>query len=198
MVQAKMFLVALVLTMPSLAFAQAEDAPFTGPYIGADAGVAEHHFSLEETDLSTGQTKVQSHRAWGPGGSVFGGYDVAISPNVRIGAELGLVAGGDNPVARPNSGGRFSMYPQWGYRVTGRLGYVASETLMGYASFGYGGNHYRIENTAGVTGAHRWNSSFTVGGGAEYRLSPRIGIRADFRHLDNASNNFMLGAAIRL
>ena len=185
--------------MPVAARAQSStDArPFTGVYAGPEIGALEHHYYLEETDLRTGATDGRYYRDWDVGGGAFAGYDFALAKRIRIGAEASVNLGGGSPVAQFADGTRFSQHPRFGLRGTARLGYVVSNRLLAYATFGYGGQRYRIGNSAGVRDTTDWGSSFTVGGGLEYRLARHVGVRLDFEHLDNSSNSVLLGIPLR-
>ncbi|WP_157084732.1 hypothetical protein [Sphingomonas pituitosa] len=44
---------------------------------------------------------------------------------------------------------------------------------------------------------HGWSSSFVVGGGAEWRVADRVGLRLDYAHVDNSSHQVMLGVPVR-
>jgi outer membrane immunogenic protein len=172
------------------------DAPFTGPYAGAEAGIVEHHFYLE---TSVGGTLVDEryHRSWGVGGGAFAGADFAVSASLRLGVEAGVTVGGaDNRAAFP-AGASLELDPKYGYRLTVRGGVVVGSDLLLYASGGYGGNSYRVSNSAGVANVDQSGSSFIVGGGAEYRLSPRVALRLDFKHVDNQSNQLLIGIPVR-
>lgn len=175
---------------------QARNAAFTSGYAGAEIGAHEHHFFIEVSDPAGGPVEGRYYRAWGIGGGAFAGYDVAVAPRVRIGGEVGISLGGDNPVARFDAG-TYSQHPQWGYRATAKIGYLIGKRTLAYGTFGYGGHRYRIDNDAGVLDAHEWGSSFTIGAGVEYRLSNRAGLRLDFRHLDNSMSHILIGVPVR-
>jgi outer membrane immunogenic protein len=174
-------------------------APFTGAYAGPEAGAHEHHFYLRVTDLRTGETNGRYYRGWGVGGGAFIGYDFEVSSRVRGGIEAGVSLGGNNPVARFSDGTDYSQHPRYGLRATGKVGYLLSDRLLAYGTFGYGGHRYRITGTATVTDspANGWGSSFTIGAGFEYRASDRMGVRLDFRHLDNQMSHLLIGLPIR-
>lgn len=173
------------------------NAAFTGTYAGPELGAHEHHFYIEQTNLETGETRGRYYRAWGVGGGAFAGYELPIARRLRLGVEAGISLGGNAPVYRVANGASYSQQPQWGLRATGRVGYVLGDKLLAYGTFGYGGHRYRLENTAGVTDTHNWGSSFTIGAGFEYRASRRIGVRLDFRHLDNSMSHILVGIPIR-
>ena len=171
--------------------------PFAGAYAGPEGGAHEHHFYIERRDGTTGVTDGRYYRAWGIGGGAFTGYDLPLTTRIRIGVEASLSVGGEAPVARFADGTSYARHPQWGLRGTARAGYVLGDRLLAYGTFGYGGHHYRVDNKAGVTASHDWGSSFTIGAGLEYRVSPRMGVRLDFRHLDNAMSHILIGVPIR-
>lgn len=170
---------------------------FTGTYAGPEIGAHEHHFFIEQTNLDTGETRGRYYRAWGFGGGAFVGYDLPVAARVRLGVEVGISLGGNAPVFRDEQGGVYARDPRWGLRGTGRVGYVLGDRVMAYGTFGYGDHRYRTENSAGVTDTFDWDGSFTIGAGIEYRASPRIGVRLDFRHLDNSMSHILVGVPIR-
>jgi outer membrane immunogenic protein len=172
-------------------------APFTGLYAGPEAGGHEHHFYLEVTDPGTGETRERYYRGWGLGGGAFIGRDFALSPRLRAGIEAGISLGGNNPVARFSDGTDYTQHPRYGLRITGKAGYLLSERLIAYGTLGYGGHRYRLAGSAIVGNAQEWGSSFTIGAGLEYRATDRVGIRLDFRHLDNQMSHLLVGLPVR-
>jgi outer membrane immunogenic protein len=172
-------------------------APFTGAYAGPEAGLHEHHFYLNVTDLRSGETKGRYYRGWGIGGGAFIGYDFPVSTRLRGGVEAGVSLGGNNPVARFADGTDFTQHPRYGYRAAGKVGYLLSDRLMAYGTLGYGGHRYRLGGTATVSQSNKWGSSFTIGAGFEYQASDRTGVRLDFRHLDNQMSHLLIGVPVR-
>jgi outer membrane immunogenic protein len=169
--------------LAAAAAAQPADPAFTGTHAGGEAGVVEHHFFLGT--LSGGTTiDRRYHRSRGAGGGVFAGHDLAVSPRLRVGAVFA-------------NGTSLALKPRYGYRLTLRGGAVVGSGLLVYATGGYGGNRYRIGDSAGVTDVHEWGSSFVVGAGAEYRLSRRAGLRLDYKHVDNQTHHFFVGVPVR-
>ncbi|RDE06917.1 outer membrane protein [Sphingomonas aracearum] len=183
--------------------AHAQDRPFTGPVVGIEGGYLEHHFSLEFEQRDAADTLVarqsRYYRSHGVGGGVFGGYDWAISDRGRLGLELGATAGGDTNTADLGSFGSLSLKPRFGASAAVRAGYVLAPSAMVYAAAGYGGNAYRVRDTArlGNSAELEWGSSFLVGAGAEFRLADRIGLRVDGRHVDNQTWRVFVGVPIR-
>ena len=193
-------LAAIVALCPTAVAATSEQRASTlvGTYAGVEAGAHEHHFFIEETDLRSGQTNGRYYRAWGLGGGAFVGHDLAVADGVRVGVEAGISIGGNNPVARFSDGTTYTQHPRYGYRATSKVGYLFTDRLLAYGTFGYGGHRYRLDGTAVVAGAEGWRSSFTIGAGFEYQLSPKAGLRLDFRHLDNSMSHILVGVPVRL
>ena len=187
--------VALAAGWPAATLAR-DARPFEGAYAGPEIGAHEHHFYIETTDLATGDMRGRYYRAWGVGGGAFAGYDLAAGDTVRIGAEAEISLGGATN-RLDGFGGTFAQHPRYGYRLAGRVGRVFGRRTMVYGSLGYGGHRYRIEDSIGVEDAREWQSSFVVGGGIAYRVSPRIDVRLDFKHLDNSMSHILLGMPIR-
>jgi outer membrane immunogenic protein len=180
----------------SAAAAAPADAAFTGPYAGAEAGSIEHHYFLETTSGTTILNRGY-RRAWGEGGGFFAGYDVALAPRLRVGAEAALVLGGATNRTDFANGTSLSLKPRYGYRLTLRGGGLLTSRLFAYAIGGYGGHRYRLSNSAGVIGIEDSGNSFVVGVGAEYRLARRVGLRFDYKHLDNQTHEFLVGVPVR-
>lgn len=184
---------------PAGALAQA-DAPrpgFTGGYAGPEAGLHEHHVYLEQAATAASPAQARYYRGWGVGGGAFGGYDLAVTPRIRIGVEAGVSLGGVGPKAYFPQGSYYIARPRYGLRATGRAGYLVTSRLMAYGSFGYGAHRYRLRTSGDIANVDEWGSSFTIGGGVDYRIGARVGVRLDFRHLDNQMSHLLIGVPIR-
>lgn len=173
------------------------DHAFVGVYAGPEAGLHEHHVYIDETDVATGETRGRYYRAWGFGGGAFAGGDLALTQRIRVGVEGGVSVGGRGPRADFADGSFYAARPRYGFRATAKAGYVLAPRLLAYGTFGYGGHRYRVRASADFGRPDDWGSSFTVGGGAEYRLSRQVGVRIDFRHLDNQMSHLLVGLPIR-
>jgi outer membrane immunogenic protein len=176
----------------------AQEAAFTGAHAGLEAGVLEHHYGIivEEDGIVV---RDEYQRSWGVGGGIFAGYDMEVSPRIRVGTEASLVAGGETNTARiVQNGTELSLSPRWGYRLTGRAGLLVQSNLLVYALGGFGGHRYELRsNSAGVENPPVDGDSFIIGGGIEYRASRRMSLRFDFKHLDNQTNQFFIGIPVR-
>ncbi len=199
MKQIQAVLAALIMIAPAAAIGQAQRPMnnFTGVYAGPEFGAHEHHFYIKQTDPRTNQSSGRYYRGWGVGGGAFAGYDLAAGERVRLGVEAGVSVGGNNPVARFSDGTSFTQHPRYGYRATAKAGYLLDDRLLAYGTLGYGGHRYRLRGTTFVEGARQWQSSFTIGAGFQYRLSDRVDLRLDFRHLDNSMSHLLIGIPVR-
>jgi len=177
--------------------ATAQDA-FTGPHIGAAITAVEHHFVLEETAFPSGDTRRFNVNRWGPGGQVFAGYDLAVSPRLILGIEGAFDLGGRTAIER-NEFYVSGIRPRYGFSATARAGFVATPRVMLYVGGGYGGHNYRVIDSDPIPGQGDLSRtrSFVLRGGSEYRLTQHVGIRAEFEHLDGTRNSFMFGLPIR-
>ncbi|WP_230772787.1 outer membrane protein [Sphingomonas sp. Leaf4] len=169
---------------------------FTGGYAGAEIGVQEHHFDLEITVPLFNVTETNTYRSRGVAGGAFAGFDLAVAPRVRLGAEAAIGTGGTQATARL-PGGVYAEDPQWNYRVGGRAGYVIGDHALVYATLGYGAHRVRVTDDFAVEGASDWSHSVTYGGGIEVRASRRIGVRLDYRELAGVNRTLMLGVPVR-
>lgn len=176
--------------------APAVEVAFTGVYAGLEAGVRQHRFELELTEPRFGTTETRRYDATGFGGGAFAGYDLALAPRIRLGVEAALVAGGGSPVARVN-GRSYREEPQWGYRVSGRAGYVVGDRVLVYAAAGYGAERHDFRDGLGISGADHWSNGVSYGGGVEYQVSRRVGVRLDYRELGGVSRALTLGVPVR-
>ena len=137
------------------AFAQ-DAAPFTGARIGATLGWDTAH----------------GHDGFTYGGSI--GYDKAIAPKITLGAEATFedsTAKGDGIRASRD------------LAISGRLGYVLTPKLLGFAKVGYDTTRFDI---AGV--GHDNLEGVRYGAGLEYAVTPRTYISTEYRRTEYEGN----------
>lgn len=172
---------------------------FSGPYVGAAVGAVDHHFVAEEQN-GAGKTRRFNVTRWGLGGELFGGFDLAVAPRLRLGAE-GQIEGGGRTAVEQNSSYTLGIRPRYGFSISAHAGYVASPRLLVYAGAGYGQHYYRAfaaGNAApSALAGLDLTRSFILRGGAEMRMTRATGIRLEFEHLDGTRNQFMIGVPIR-
>lgn len=180
--------------------AVAQEEPFTGPYVGAGVGAANHYLAFLVSSPGMPDSRLDIKR-WGLAGEAFAGFDLAIAPRIRIGVEGQFEFGGRSAVAQTQDF-TIGRKPRYGFSASIRAGYVMTPKFLIYAGAGYGEHRYRpiaggpaVEPEA-LVGLDR-NASFVLRGGGEFRLSRSAGLRLEFEHLDGGRNQFMLGVPIR-
>lgn len=183
----------------SPAFAGPETAPFTGPKIGVDLG---YDFNNPGAVLP-GTTTQTREAAAGPSIRGFAGYDMALDPAIIVGIEAGIGAGGHESTL-PFAGGATSISPGLTYDLTGRAGFVPAKGLLLYGRAGVRWLRTSTETESTtpsqvVAENRRTNSGLTYGLGAEYALSSKISMRAEFNRTrfnrDLSQNKVSVGAA---
>lgn len=190
-------LLALVTIASCGSTARAQDA-FTGPHFGVGVTAVDHHFVLEETTFPSGESRRFNVTRWGPGGQIFAGYDLAVSPRVLLGLDGAFAFGGRSAVER-NEFYTSGIAPRYGFSASARAGFAVTPRLMLYAGGGYGGHNYRVIDSQPAPGGDDLSRtrSFVLRGGSEYRLIRNFALRAEFEHLDGTRNSFILGGPIR-
>lgn len=192
----KLFLFCGVLSLSSIASAEEDADNFIGPLIGVEAGLVQHHFSLEITRPGS-PVQIESTKSYAIGAAGFAGYDVKIGSNLIVGAEASLHVGGKAALTTlPPLIARIGIDPKLGYSLTGRIGYAANDKVLLFGRAGYG-----IHNYSNPDPTNRFpignNKSFILGAGAEYRVSKKLAARLDLRHLDNSRNEILVGVLTR-
>ncbi len=198
----RVLLVAFMACVPNLAHADDADE-YAGLTLSASAGVVQHHFTVTEN----GQDR--EAKGTGFGGAATLGYSIPVGSRVLVGAEASVHFGGKRAETRIQTiQGQFIQFgidPRYGWSAVGKLGYAISPTVMVFGSAGYGEHRYNLIGTTlspqgGIIPAipsKTTNSSFVLGGGAEYRIGPKVSLRADLRHLDGSRNEVLFGVQTR-
>ena len=192
---AALFLLTCIAAAP--AAAQSIDAEsFGGGTLAISGGLVQHHFTPTENGDD------REVEGWGAGGAVTFGYMAPIGSRVLVGVEGSYHFGGvaAETLIANGQGARFGIDPRYGFSGVARLGYVVAPDVMVFGAAGYGEHRYREILPTGpvsITSDLTRNSSFVLGAGAEYRLSRRLSIRADARHLDGTRNEALVGLQVR-
>lgn len=164
--------------------AAAQEAPFTGPRVGVEAGY-DHIRSGSTEDVDTDRDLKQSIDGVAYSGVI--GYDAAVSPNVRIGAEASYgdsSASWDNDNQEPNVFNLGRVEAGREFYVGGRVGYVTSPDLMLYVKGGYTNQRFNFEGTDGTVDAGQRldTDGYRVGAGAEYAFSNNMYGGLEYRY----------------
>lgn len=177
---------AVLLLLPAAAFA-VYPGQWTGPYVGAHAGL--NNSSLDN---------FSSENAFTAG--IFAGYDVQLSRNIVLGGDIFYDWNQD-------TGHELCMQGQCGnvnfgsnvYGVDGRLGFPMGNNsqFMPYVKVGYA--HLKVSGDASGS-----DNGWRLGGGLEWRLTPNVSVIFQYMHekygedVGNWKNdNFTAGVGFR-
>lgn len=139
------------------ALAQDESGTFTGPRLG----------------VTTGYDKMQ-----GQDGVTYGvaaGYDLAVTPKIRAGVEVGLADSttefGGTDASRDLS-------------ASVRLGYTMTPKVLAFGKVGYASSRFEESGTGNGAGFE----GVRYGGGVEYAVSPKTYISAEYQRTEYEQN----------
>lgn len=200
-------LVAAAATGPALA-----ETAFDGPYVGAVAGLQAHSQNRARTEGTAGflalpgsvrpAFQTMDHNEGWQGG-IVAGYN-ASSGKLVYGVEadfvIGNVKGSSSFVGAPipglaPNGLTTSANSRLGNRASlrARLGYAPTEKLMLYTTGGLAIGDTRASASVLVNGApgvgwfgeaENTQTGYTVGGGAEFKLTKTVALRAEYLFTD--------------
>ena len=157
------------------ASAQTGAPTFTGPHVGGSIGLNK---ATDKNVLpgpgDTGARKksvILGARA---------GYDLPISEQAIVGAEIGIGTGGRDLVTR-NGGTTYRTDPGFTLDATARLGFKPYEQLLLFGKAGWAMQRVTVGRTTGNTTVSTRSTEHGLlwGVGAEYALTPKVALRAD-------------------
>jgi len=162
------------------ASAQTESPTFTGPRVGASIGLNKG----ADKNVLPGPGETGSRKK---GVIVRGtvGYDVPLSEKLIVGAEIGAATGGRDIVTKNGTSG-YRTDPGFTLDASGRLGVKPSEQLLLFGKAGWAMQRVTTDRTSRSGAATATVTTkgtehgFLWGAGAEYALTPRTSLRADF------------------
>lgn len=171
---AQIFARALVAGSALVAAAGAMAAePFSGPYIGAEAGWQQDKL---RSSITTGGTTLSADddvSSFAYGGQL--GYDFKLSPSFVIGAEAHLT--GDSGKIRV---GNASADAGRTFGLTARAGVLATPQTLVYAKGGWVNGRFTFND--GVDSASQNRDGWTLGGGVEQMLTENVSARVEYRY----------------
>lgn len=159
--------------------------PWAGLYIGGSAGLG----AGDANDIVSADRNSGDHRFNGPVLGAHVGYNWLIGPFL-LGLEAGINGADLEGGARWDSVNRISTHVDWYATAVGRVGYAQGTWLV----YGFGGAAWGSvdKETRGDNGEGAVLSidvaGWTAGFGAEYALSPRWSLRAEYSHVDFGSS----------
>jgi outer membrane immunogenic protein len=146
-------LAAIAIAAP--AFAQ-DAAPFTGARIGA----------------TLGWDKAHGQDGFTYGGAI--GYDKLVAPKITVGAEATF----EDSTAKGDG-----IHASRDVAISGRVGYVLTPKLLGFAKVGYDTTRFDIAGAG-----HTNLEGVRYGGGLEYAVTPRTYISTEYRRTEYEDN----------
>lgn len=153
-------LAAVAAVSASPAFAAAD----AGPYVG----VAVTH------DNVGGTGDFEGIGANGVGGSVFAGYNLALSPSVFAGVEANFdLSSADIDAA--------DIKADHAYGISGRLGFRPSDNVALYGRVGYQRGRLTTDNNL-PTETHLGADGLRLGAGVEANVSGNVAVRVEYNH----------------
>ncbi len=155
---------------------------WTGAYVGAAVG---YGWGTTDIRTDTGRTKRDTD---GFTGSLYAGYNYAVTPNWIVGAETDVsLAGGDD-----FNVGRTRVETETSFMGTARarVGYAFDNFLV----YGTGGLAYG-QGKAKFNGGSDDNLhvGFAVGGGVEAALTQNIVARAEYLYINTSEETYNVG-----
>lgn len=176
---------------PDLASIEAADAAWSGFYTGFGFGVTNGADSVDIFSQG-GKGSGLVGTVDGDPQSVFGtaelGYDFQFGPVVMgVGANYDLSLGGKSSVDDSVSPSEIRQSLGDGWGVGARLGYLATNDLLLFASLGYGGQRLTIDavdtNSPDTAASNTYDlAALYLGAGVEMRLTESLSVKAEYRY----------------
>ena len=170
-------------------------ASWTGGYIGAFGA----YTTNSTVTIGYSGVNYPDSNLTGLGGGVQAGYDYQMETSV-VGAAVEFNASGANDswsgtISGTSVSDSYTMPTTWVAR--GRLGLLASDKTLIYATAGYAYGQRKASITIGGTNYNDTEnqSGYLVGGGLEYRITPQLSAFAEYRYYGFNAANYTLGAA---
>lgn len=136
-----------------------------GPYVGV--GVTLDNYGTTGGNEGLGMS--------GVGGTVYGGYNMPLTPKVWAGVEANF----DIASADADYGG-YKVKADHSYGIAGRLGYNVSDSTAVYGKVGY--QRGRLTDTDGIDKSRSNRDGLRLGGGVETALTEKVGLRLEYNH----------------
>lgn len=174
----------IMLAVASPAFAD----EFEGPFVGAATGYSRDEVGPELGDGIALPAELTRDAAFF---QLFGGYDFAVAPRVRLGIEAAFGLGADDALRLRDPAGSITLDPEYSFEVSGRAGYLASDKALLYVRAGYQNSRFEatLAQTGSATARDKDNADgWLAGGGLEYAFSDALRSRIEYRYSDLGSN----------
>lgn len=180
--------------------ALAQDAnTFNGFFVGVQGGWQDDRASVTVTDGALSYKDGISQSGFAYGGQV--GYDMRVGSGVVIGGEVALSGRSgaydltnffdgidpDYEIGTPGNPVRWTQGLTVG--VTGRVGYLVSNTGLAYVRGGYTNTSYIIRDNDYSESTSR--GGFQIGAGYEQYITSNISLRLEYAYSQYGTNNLL-------
>lgn len=162
---------------------------WNGAYLGLEAGYG--WGSIKQPYGDVGGPIVSTEANASQGGGVVGGYmgyNWLFAPSWLVGVEGNMdwsgISGDDN-----GSAGDINAFDQqWEGSLRGRLGYLATPSVLLYMTGGYSWMDASLKAKTALPESHTATfDGWTLGGGAEWEIDPSMALRLQYRYTDYTS-----------
>lgn len=166
---------------------QAAAETFNGPYVGVTAGW--NRAEVADRTLNALAIDAEATRDSAVVG-IYGGYNYKVLDNVVLGVEAGFSTAIDDNVRAESLGRTLNVDPRYSFDLSARAGYLVNSKTLVYARGGYANQRIRntLETDSGAVRSSDNLDGWTVGGGVEYAITPKISARAEYRYSDFGQN----------
>lgn len=160
---------------------------FNGPYVGVTAGW--NRAEVADRTLNALAIDAEATRDSAVVG-IYGGYNYKVLDNVVLGVEAGFSTAIDDNVRAESLGRTLNVDPRYSFDLSARAGYLVNSKTLVYARGGYANQRIRntLETDSGAVRSSDNLDGWTVGGGVEYAITPKISARAEYRYSDFGQN----------
>jgi outer membrane autotransporter barrel domain len=162
--------------------------PFSGPYVGIEAGLDNYEGSAE--DLFTAGDEFDGISGNGVVGGVFAGYDIAAG-NAFFGIE-GKASLSDAEASYDDSVDTLGIRAKETFGLSARAGAMVNDSTGLYARIGWANTRFKV-NLNGVTDSDD-DDGLVLGAGLQTRLGANASLRVEYVRTDY--NDFIKNNAV--
>lgn len=174
----------------ALAATPAMAEPFSGPYVGVEAGL--DNYEIQANDVFADDTEFDGLSGNGIVGAVFAGYDMPLGTSAFVGIE-GKAALSAAEVTIGNDAGGLSASAKETFGATARLGAMLNDSTGLYARAGWENTRFKLDLDG--TGESDRDDALVLGAGLETRFGTATSLRVEYTYSDYS--DFIRNNAIR-
>lgn len=180
----------------ALAATPAMAEPFSGPYIGIEAGL--DSYEVQAGDVFADGDHYDGLSGNGVVGALFAGYDLPVSPSTFVGIEAKAALSAAEITADTGTDA-FSASAKETFGATARLGAMLNDNTGLYARAGWENTRFKLA-ADGVSESDR-DDALVLGAGLETRFGDATSFRVEYTYADYSdfikNNSVRAGVAYR-